>query len=144
MRDLGDGEKVVAETRHDVAGLGLVEVAEGEFLQVSEEESAHIGFDAGSEHMAPFDVVEGRERQRNNQQSQQGHRSGQLTERGMAEFKKVPGGQRDQDGTQRPDECHRKVEGKQRNMGFVECAEAANHFSSVAGVSTCRKLVWAE
>ncbi len=58
MRQLTDREEIVRDARHNVPGLRVVEVAEREFLQVTEEIRAHVGLNAGAEDMPPLHVDE--------------------------------------------------------------------------------------
>ena len=57
VRDFGDGEEVVGDSGHDMSGFGFIVVAEGEFLEVSEEFVAHIGFHSDAENVAPPSIA---------------------------------------------------------------------------------------
>ncbi len=55
MGHLGNLEEIVGDSAHHMTGLGLVEVAEGEFLQMCKQLAAHIRLHSHSQDMPPRD-----------------------------------------------------------------------------------------
>ena len=118
---LTDLLEVAGEAAHDLAGLVLIVVAEGELLQVVEEVGAHVGLHPHAHDMALVlnEEIQAHPQQVDQQYADAGDDDHPVVPVGYQVVKHGPGDHGIDDGRQRHQQGSQHIQGKELRVGLV-------------------------